>query len=302
MARAATSSLVRRHRLSTRIWHWANAAAVFVLLMSGLMILNAHPRLYWGEYGANHDRAWLEIGSTTNAKGFVRVGSLRVETTGLLGYRTDASGQPNRRAFPGWATIPSRYDLAAGRRWHFFFAWILATGLLAYGAVSLANRHWRDLAPTGHDLAPRHLWQAVKDHARLRFPAGEAALGYNSLQKLSYFGVIALLLPLVILSGLGMSPNMDAAWPWLLELLGGRQSARSIHFIGAMLIALFILVHLAMVVLAGPYNEVRAMITGWYRLPPARQPGVGADPAAEAAPGSQADPDPRLSGEDGLAP
>jgi thiosulfate reductase cytochrome b subunit len=92
-------------------------------------------------------------------------------------------------------------------------------------------------------------------------------LRYNTLQKLSYFGVIFLLLPVVILTGLTMSPGMDAAWPWLLDLFGGRQSARSIHFIVAFLLVLFVLVHVVMVVLAGPVNEVRSMLTGWYRVP-----------------------------------
>jgi thiosulfate reductase cytochrome b subunit len=257
------------------------------MLMSGLMILNAHPRLYWGEYGANFDHAWLEIGSTSNAKGFLRIGSLRVETTGLLGYRTDAQGRPNRRAFPGWATIPSDYSLAAGGRWHLFFAWVLAIGLAAYALVSLVNRHWRDVTPTSDELRPRHLWQEIRDHARLRFPTGDAATRYNSLQKLSYFAVIVLLLPGVILTGLTMSPSMNAAWPWLLDLFGGRQSARSIHFLCALLIALFILVHLLMVVLAGPVNEIRSMITGWYRLPSprhSREIGNPASSPADAAP------------------
>jgi thiosulfate reductase cytochrome b subunit len=271
IAESRPTELVRRHRLSTRIWHWSNALAVFLLLMSGLMILNAHPRLYWGQYGANQDHAWLEIGSTSNARGFLRIGSARFETTGLLGFRKDADGQPNRRAFPGWATIPSDYNLAAGRRWHFFFAWMLAIGLVGYALISLFNRHWRDLTPTRSELAPSHLLQEVRDHARLRFPTGEAALRYNTLQKLSYLGVIVILLPLVILTGLTMSPWMDAAWPWLLDLFGGRQSARSIHFLCAFFIALFILAHLIMVVLAGPLNEIRSMITGRYRLP--QRPG-----------------------------
>lgn len=259
--------LVDRHRLSTRIWHWVNALTVFLMLMSGLMIFNAHPRLYWGQYGANADPAWLEIGSTPG-EGYARVGSLTLETTGLLGHWTGPSGAIERRAFPGWMTIPSYYSLASARRWHLAFAWILALGLIAHWAASLINRHLsRDLAPRKGELSPRHLWQDVADHARLRFAKGDAALRYGPLQKLSYLGVIFLLLPLLVLTGLAMSPTMDAAWPWLLDLFGGRQSARSIHFICAMLMALFILVHLVMVVLAGPLNEVRSMITGRFAIP-----------------------------------
>ena len=102
------------------------------------------------------------------------------------------------------------------------------------------------------------------------FPTGDAALRYNILQKLSYVGVIFVLLPLMVLTGLTMSPAMDAAWPWLLDLFGGRQSARSIHFICAALLLGFILVHLMMVLLAGPINEIRSMITGRFRVPPDR--------------------------------
>jgi Ni/Fe-hydrogenase b-type cytochrome subunit len=231
--------LVYRHRRSTRIWHWLNALTIFVMLMSGMMIFNAHPRLYWGEYGANPDAAWLAIAGTRAAP-----------------------------AFPGWATIPTSYDLAGARSWHFLFAWLLVVPGFAYWLWSFFNRHiQRDLAPRREELSPRHVWHDIQNHARLRFPTGPAALNYNILQKASYLGVLFVLLPLIVLTGLTMSPGMDSAWPWLLDLFGGRQSARSLHFIAAALIALFILVHLVMVVLAGPINEIRSMITGRYRLP-----------------------------------
>ena len=145
---------------------------------------------------------------------------------------------------------------------------MLVIGGLAYWLLSFLNRHiQRDLAPRRAELSPRHIWHDIKNHARLHFPTGEAATRYNILQKLSYLAVLFGMLPLLVLSGLGMSPGVDAAWPWIVDLFGGRQSARSIHFIFAALIALFILVHLLMVVLAGPFNEVRSMITGRYRLP-----------------------------------
>ncbi|HEY0325349.1 MAG TPA: cytochrome b/b6 domain-containing protein [Allosphingosinicella sp.] len=268
---ASTPPVVKRHRLSTRLWHWVNALALIVMLMSGLMIFNAHPRLYWGQYGANADPAWLQIGSDAQG-GFLMLGSARLGTTGVLGRWTDGEGRVQNRAFPGWATIPSTYNLAAARRWHLFFAWILGVALLVFLVRALWNRHaQRDLRPRLDELAPRHLWREIRDHARLRFPTGESALRYNSLQKISYFAVIFILLPLVILTGIAMSPGMNAAWGWLIDLTGGRQSARSIHFIAAMLLALFTLVHLVMVVLAGPINELRSMITGWYRMPQAKE-------------------------------
>jgi len=264
--------LVRRHRLSTRLWHWLNVVALTVMLMSGLMIFNAHPRLYWGEYGADPDRPWLEIVADDKDRGVLRLGSLAVETTGLLGVWSDGEGRVRRRAFPGWATIPAGYDLAAARLWHFAFAWVLAFGLLCYLLWSLANGHIRrDLHIAAAEWRPAHIWHDVTQHARLRFPTGAAALRYNVLQKLAYAAVLFVLLPLAIVTGLAMSPGMDAAWPWLTELWGGRQSARSLHFIAAFALVGFVLVHLVMVVLAGPFNEVRAMVTGRYRLPGERR-------------------------------
>ncbi len=263
--------LVRRHRLSTRLWHWINAATMLVMLMSGLMIFNAHPRLYWGQYGANADPSWLQIGSKGD-EGYLRVGETTVGTTGLLGRWTDGNGVVQDEAFPGWATLPSTYNLALARRWHLSFAWVFAVGVVAYLLWSLVNGHLRrDLAPARGELRPGHVWRDIRHHATLNFPKGVEALSYNILQKASYLGVVLVLIPAMVLTGLAMSPSMDASWPWLLDLFGGRQSARSIHFIAAGLLILFVVVHLLMVVLAGPVNEVRSMITGRFRLPRERR-------------------------------
>jgi thiosulfate reductase cytochrome b subunit len=261
---------VYRHRVSTRLWHWINAICVFVMLMSGLMIFNAHPRLYWGQFGANPDPAWLEIGSRGD-HGFVRIGPATLTTTGVLGRSSDASGRVRLIAFPAWATIPSTYDLALARRWHLSFAWLFAAGIAAYALWMVFNGHLRrDLWPRAAELRPRALWADIKRHARLQFPTGASARDYNILQKTSYLGVVLLLIPLLVLTGLTLSPSMAASWPWLLDLFGGRQSARSIHFIAAGLLLLFIVVHLLMVVLSGPLNEVRSMVTGRFRLPKER--------------------------------
>ena len=231
--------LVKRHHLVTRLWHWTNVVTVTVMLMSGLMIFNAHPRLYWGKFGANPDRAWLDLSHVSGG-----------------------------RPFPPWATIPSNYSLADARLWHLAFAWLLAVAIAAYLVWSLVSGHIkRDLAPRRAELAPAHVWHDIKDHARLRFPTGIAALRYNILQKLAYGSVLFVLLPGIILTGLTMSPGMNAAMPWLLDIFGGRQSARSLHFLCAGGLFAFFLVHIAMVVLAGPINEVRSMLTGMYRLP-----------------------------------
>ena len=251
------------------MWHWLNALTLLILLMSGLMIFNAHPRLYWGRYGANFDRPWLQIGATPSGGGHVVIGSASVPTTGVLGHWKDQQGNIQTRAFPWWATLPSRYSLAGARRWHFLFAWVLVLGGFAYVVASLLNRHFRrDLLPTREEIKPRHIWQDIKDHARLRLPTGDAAGRYNILQKLSYDLVIFVLIPLMILTGLSMGPGFNAAFPWALALFGGRQSARSLHFLSAMGLLGFTIVHLVMVVLAGPVNELRSMITGWFRPPP----------------------------------
>jgi thiosulfate reductase cytochrome b subunit len=270
--------VVKRHRLSTRLWHWTNALTLLVMLMSGLMIFNAHGRLYWGQYGANDDKAWLVIDDAGDT-GFVELAGVRVETTGVLGIWTNEEGEVKRRAFPYWVTIPSGYDLQAARRWHFTFAWILAVALTLYMLRSLWNGHVRnDLHIRKWEWSLSHIWHDIKDHARLRFPTGAAAKDYNILQKFAYISVIFIMLPLIIFTGLTMSPAMNSAWPWLLDLFGGRQSARSIHFLCAFGLVGFFFVHMAMVVLAGPVNEVRSMITGKYRLPGKAEPAPAPEP------------------------
>jgi len=272
VAGPAGGEVVRRHRLSTRIWHWINVVALLFMLGSGLMIFNAHPRLYWGEYGANFDRAWLVIGATASGEGTMRVGNVHLRTTGLLGVWNDAAGNRQYHAFPGWATIPSHYDLAGARIWHLGVAWVLAFGLLLYLIWSLANGHLRrDIHITAREWRPSHILHHIGQHVRLRFPTGAAALRYNVLQKLAYASVLFVLLPLIIVTGLAMSPGMDARWSWLTILWGGRQSARSVHFLCAFGLVAFFVVHIVMVVLAGPFNEVRSMITGKYRLPRERK-------------------------------
>ena len=259
--------LVPRHTVITRVTHWINAICLGFLLLSGLQIFNAWPNLHWGHAGADSDHAFLSIGASRGQEqGFLRVGATTIATTGVLGV-SSLDGQTVARAFPGWLTLPSFQDLAQGRRWHFFFAWCFVVNGAVYLAYSLLNGHLRrDLVPARGELAPRHLWHEIAAHARLRFPKGEQARRYNVLQKLSYLGVVAILLPLMLLTGLTMSPGMNAAAPFLLDVFGGRQSARSIHFITASLLVLFVLVHLAMVLLSGVWNNLRSMITGRYAI------------------------------------
>jgi thiosulfate reductase cytochrome b subunit len=266
-------TVVYRHSLVVRLTHWANALVVLLLLMSGLQIFNAHPRLYWGQAGADFDPAVLEMIAvdpyTDHPVGVTRIAGHSLRTTGLFGVSAGPGGQPAIRGFPRWATLPSWRDLAAGRRWHFFLAWALVLNGLVYLLSGALDGHLRrDLVPTRAQLKPRHVLADLWDHVRLKPPAGEAARSYSLLQKLAYLAVVFGLLPAMAASGLAMSPGVDAAAPWLADLFGGRQSARTIHFVVAGLVVLFVLVHVAEVFVAGAVNEVGSMITGRYAIRP----------------------------------
>ena len=217
---------MKRHSLATRLWHWVNVIALAVLFMSGLNISNAHPRLYWGHAGFAPEDAWLHV-----------------------------------MRFPGWATIPEYYSLAQARQWHLLFAWVLAVSLLLYMLASLLNRHFRSDIATGRK---EWRWSAIRAdiRAHLRFDFHHGAGKYNFLQKLAYGVVIFLLLPVMISTGMAISPGVEPALPWLTELFGGRQSARSIHFLAAWGLVAFLVVHVVLVLLSGPVRQLRDMITG----------------------------------------
>lgn len=217
---------MKRHALSTRLWHWINALSVVVLFMSGLNISNAHRHLYWGQDGYDPDTAWLHV---------IR--------------------------FPGWATIPDYYSLAGARDWHVVFAWIFAVSLLLFMLAALANGHFRrDLATRWRDWRAANIAADVRAHLKLQFH--HAGSKYNFLQKASYGLIIFVVLPLMIFTGMAMSPGTEAALPWLGDLFGGRQSARSIHFLCAFALLGFLALHLLLVLLSGPLGQLRAMITG----------------------------------------
>jgi thiosulfate reductase cytochrome b subunit len=260
--------LVPRHSLAVRLTHWINVLSLLLLLMSGLQIFNAHPALYWGSRSTFAD-PWLSLHAQDQGgrlAGVTTIGRLKFDTTGFLGAST-YDGAPQARGFPGWMTLPGQRILSVGRRWHFFWAWVFViNGLVYLGSGVLGGHLKRDLFPRRDQLKPRHVWHEILDHARLRFPKGEAARRYNVLQKVTYLVVILILLPLMLLTGLTMSPAMDTALPGLLDVFGGRQSARSIHFIVANLLVAFVIVHLIMVVLSGLWNNIRSMITGRYAI------------------------------------
>ena len=226
--------IIYRHTWIVRIAHWINALCFLLLLMSGLQIFNAHPMLYWGHYGADYDKPWLAI----------------------------SGGLPFQFTLPGYR------DLGAGRNWHFFFAWVLVINGIVYLTFNLINRHLqRDILPKKEELKPAHLWKQIVHHAQFKRITGPAAKNYNTLQKLAYVAVIFVLFPLIILTGLTMSPGFNAIAPFLVDIFGGRQSARSLHFIAANLLVAFLVIHLVEVVVAGAWNEIRSMITGKFVVP-----------------------------------
>ncbi len=262
MARQAISDrrLIYRQSAWTRATHLVWAVSLFFLMLTGLQIFNAHPELHIGiESGFEYDNAILEIGARQSGdelQGFTRILGAEFDTTGVLGV---SDGEV--RAFPAALTVPSNRSLALGRVIHFFFAWALVLTLTIWLVASALNGHLRKLVPNRADL--RNLPRDIVDHARLRFHHGE---NYNVLQKLAYVSVLFGAFPMMIATGLAMSPSFNAAAPWLLDVLGGRQTARTIHFVTMIALVLFFAVHMLMIVAAGPLNELRSIITGWYRV------------------------------------
>ncbi|MEP2736117.1 MAG: cytochrome b/b6 domain-containing protein [Erythrobacter sp.] len=218
----------KKHALSTRIWHWINAISLIILFMSGLNISNAHRYLYWGNTGFDPADAWLNV---------IR--------------------------FPGWATIPGRYDLAEARDWHALAAWPFALALLFMWIAMLMNRHFsHDITTSKAEWRPSFIWKDIIEHAKGNFHHDPVAGKYSFLQKLSYGLVLGIMLPLMIVTGLAISPGFEPAAPWLVDLLGGRQSARSIHFITAFSLLAFFIVHIVLVLITGPFRQIKDMIFG----------------------------------------
>jgi Ni/Fe-hydrogenase b-type cytochrome subunit len=257
------SSLTYRHNRITRLTHWVNMLALAILFMSGFMIFNAYPHLHWGSK-AEPDEAFFSI-YTVNEKGAIRAYTelygLRVETTGVLGLQNTEMG-PAPRAFPSWITVPGFYCLSCGRRWHFFFAWLFALNGLVYFIYNRANGHVSKFILKPRDLGK--VFSMALYYLRLRKTSPQDG-EYNPLQKAAYTSVFFILMPLIVASGLAMSPQLDAAFNWLPALFGGRQSARSFHFLTTFFFAFFTLGHVLMVVTTGVFNNMRSMISGWYK-------------------------------------
>jgi thiosulfate reductase cytochrome b subunit len=234
-ASAMPATTVRpRHSAVVRATHWITTLAFLALLISGVEILISHPRFYWGETGNVRTRPLFQL----------PIPASRATVPTGYGYVL-----PDQN---GW----SRYL-------HFQAAWVaVLTGLL-YVVFGLLTRHFRqNLLPSRADLSGRGLSAVISQHLRFRPASKQEAWSYNVLQRLTYLLVVFVLFPLVIWTGLAMSPAVAAAVPAAVTMLGGQQSARTMHFFVTVLLVLFLVIHVGMVCLSGFRNRVLAMITG----------------------------------------
>ena len=217
-----------------RVTHWLTVIAFTALLISGGEIVISHPRFYWGETGNVNMRPLFTI----------PIPSSRDTVPTGYGYV-----MPDQN---GW----SRYL-------HFQMAWVLVLGGLLYVGAGVVNGHFRrEMVPKREQFTGGRLLASVREHLRFKRPGPEEAWSYNVLQRLAYLGVVFVAFPLMIWSGLAMSPGFVARVPWAATILGGQQSARTIHFAMTALLVGFLLVHIVMVIVAGFWSRMRAMITG----------------------------------------
>ena len=267
-----TGKRVYRHGILARTAHWAWTLAILVLVMSGLQIFNAAPYLDASDKSNPAKRVLAFDAQQVGGRpvGYTVIFGHRIATTHLFGFTDDGMGEESARAFPAWLTLPGPQDLADGRRWHLFFAWMLVVAWVAYLISAGVRGKLRELVMRPEDfrkLLPMQLY-----YMRLRKeppPHGT----YNPLQKLTYNVVVFVFFPLLILTGLTLAPAVDAALPWLTALFGGRQFARTWHFTLMVLLLGYFATHLTLVLTTGFWNNMRSMITGWFVL--GKHDGVG---------------------------
>jgi len=264
---------VYRHSIAARTAHWLWTLALLVLVMSGLQIFNAAPYLDASDKSDPAHRV-LAFDAHMNASG-QPVGTTTIfghtfTTTHVFGFTDSGSGNEGPRAFPAAITLPGTQDLADGRLWHFFFGWVLTLAMVIYIAGAAARNDLSELVLRPSDL-PKLLPMQLY-YLRLRAeppPHGK----YNPLQKAAYTLVLFVFLPLVIVTGLALSPGIDAIAQPLTWVLGGRQFARTWHFVLMTILIAYFCLHMLLVVMNGPINNILSMITGWYKL--RKNDGVG---------------------------
>jgi thiosulfate reductase cytochrome b subunit len=240
----------RSHPSWVRICHWLVVASYLTLAVSGFLILMVHPRLYIGEVGNDLTPAFLTLPISSNHRPselHPTVAFSELPSRPISADRNYAIFNQN-----GWA-----------RSLHFLAAWVFVVVGVIYLAIGIATGHIvRDLLPRIRELAPSAVWQDLKNHLRINFESSRARPAYNLLQKLAYTSVLFIVLPVMIATGLTMSPAMTSAYPLLLDLFGGYQSARTVHFFGFAALVLFFIVHVAMVIATGFRKQLRAMTWG----------------------------------------
>ena len=240
------------HRAWVRACHWIVATSFLFLCVSGVYIFAVYPRLHWGEVGNSLTPAILEIPITQNHRpeGWEKTATFPVGDGEIF----TASRTYERELFNenGWA-----------RSLHFLAAWFLVVTGLVYLITALVSGHARrNLVPGASDLSPASIWRDLRAHLHLKMPPAGGGPPYGLLQRISYFKVVFLFFPLMVLTGMTMSPAITAAFPVLLDVFGGYQSARTIHFFTFAALVIFFLVHIAMVLLTGPGRQLRGMILG----------------------------------------
>lgn len=240
----------RGHRLWVRLTHWAIAGAALVLIGSGGTILMAHPRLYWGHAGNDLTRPLVEVPLGPN------------HSRGAWSKTTPFFTARNSPVTANRLTEPWNQNSWA-RSLHFLAAWVFITGLLTYLAFGIGTGHVRrNLLPRRAELSPSNIGQDIKAHLRQPMPAAEPGPPYAILQKLTYLLTALVLLPVMFLTGISMSPAIAAEYPVLLDVFGGTQSARTIHFFAFVAVTLFLAIHLVMILLTRPLRQVRGMTVG----------------------------------------
>ena len=254
-----------RFPLATRVLHWLAAGLIITLLWSGFWIFNLHPRLYWGDVGNFETPAIAELAADTSGdepQMAIVIGNWSINVTGLM-------GRVNRQPYVRVANFPQNFEFGGTRALHFTAAWALVLCWIYYLKHLINSGRLRNnWLPQAAELKPKSLGLDILNHLRFKRAQGEAAKSYNTLQKLSYLTVMFVFLPLMLLTGLTMSNSITTAWPFLFDLFGGRQSARTLHFLFAFLVVLFILVHLIQLLVIGIVNHGRAMITGRFNIKP----------------------------------
>ena len=254
-----------RHTLTVRVTHWLSALALLVLVMSGLQIFLAAPYLDASDKSNPERRVlWIRGGETNDGRpvGETVLFGHAFRTTHWLGYTDDGMGGEAARAFPGWMTLPGYRALADGRLWHLFFAWIFVLCGAWYMIAGFARKDLQSLVLRPSDL-PK-LWPMQAYYLKLRKTPPPHGV-YNPLQKASYTAVLFVIAPLVVVTGLALSPGIDAIANPLTVLFGGRQFARLWHFAGMLVLLIFFAVHTFQVATQGVVNQMRSMITGWYQ-------------------------------------